>query len=112
MKKIYFALAVLILILQARLLSSDGGLGELFLLQEQLKKLETTVEAQRVVNAKLTLQVEDLQKETASIETIARQTLGMVKKDEVFIKVIELKQPEPIVEIKAAVDSEDVKKSE
>ena len=98
MKKIYLGLAFLILILQARLLSSEGGLGELFLLQEQLKKLETSLEEQRVINSKLAQQVEDLQKDTISIETIARQTLGMVKQDEVFIKVIELKQPEPKVE--------------
>ena len=98
MKKIYLGLAFLILILQARLLSSDGGLGELFLLQEQLKKLEASLEEQRIINVQLAQQVSGLQADTTSIETIARQTLGMVKKDEVFIKVIELKQPDPIQE--------------
>ncbi len=91
MKKIYLGLAFLILILQARLLSSEGGLGELFALQEQLKTLEISLEEQRLVNAQLVQQVKDLQSDTASIETIARQTLGMVKQDEVFINVIELK---------------------
>ena len=91
MKKIYIALAVLILILQARLLSSDGGFGELFALQEQLKTLESSLEEQRLLNAKLAQQVKALQNDHASLETIARQTLGMVKKEEVFIKVIELK---------------------
>jgi len=90
-KKIYIALAVLILILQARLLSSDGGFGELFALQEQLKTLEATLEEQRLLNATLAQQVKALQNDHASLETIARQTLGMVKKEEVFIKVIELK---------------------
>lgn len=91
MKKLYLALAILIVILQARLLSSDGGLGELFSLQEQLKTLEKSLEEQRLVNAKLEEEVRALQSNPASIETIARQTLGMVKQDEVFIKVIELK---------------------
>lgn len=91
MKKIYLGLAFLILIIQARLLSSEGGLGELFTLQEQLKTLEVSLEEQRLVNAQLVQQVNDLQSDTSSVETIARQTLGMVKKDEVFINVIELK---------------------
>lgn len=91
MKKIYLGLAFLILIVQARLLSSDGGLGELFALHEQLKTLEISLEEQRLVNSQLVEQVKELKSDTASIETIARQTLGMVKEDEVFINVIELK---------------------
>ncbi|WP_269471166.1 FtsB family cell division protein [Thiomicrorhabdus aquaedulcis] len=76
--------------LQVRLLSSDGGVGELLALQEQLKRLETSLENQRLVNAQLEIHVKDLQTQTAAVETIARQTLGMVKKNEVFINVIEL----------------------
>ena len=91
MKKLYLALAVLIVILQARLLSSNGGLGELFALQEQLKTLEASLEEQRLINAELSKEVKNLQSNPLAIETIARQTLGMVKKDEIFIKVIELK---------------------
>ncbi|MEA1989166.1 MAG: septum formation initiator family protein [Pseudomonadota bacterium] len=90
MKKLYLALAILIVILQARLLSSDGGLGELFSLQEQLKTLESSLEEHRLLNAKLAVQVKALQENPLSIETLARQNLGMVKKDEVFIKIIEL----------------------
>lgn len=109
MKKIYLALAFLIFILLARLLSSDGGLGELFALQEQLKKLESSLEQQRLVNAQLAQQVKDLQTDSASIETIARQTLGMVKKDEVFIKVIELKQPMPVEVVESSLEDLDKK---
>ncbi len=112
MKKIYLGLAFLILILQARLLSSEGGLGELFALQEQLKTLEISLEEQRLVNAQLVQQVKDLQLDTASIETIARQTLGMIKKNEVFINVIELKPvkeegvSDEIVNLPGLVDSQ------
>lgn len=91
MKKLYLALAILIVVLQARLLSSDGGLGELFALQEQLNELEASLEEQRLLNAGLAEEVKNLQSNPLAIETLARQTLGMVKKDEVFIKVIELK---------------------
>lgn len=90
MKKIYVALAILIVVLQVRLLSSDGGVGELLALQEQLKKLETSLENQRIANAQLEIYVKDLQTQTTAVETIARQTLGMVKKNEVFINVVEL----------------------
>ena len=105
MKKLYLALAILIVILQARLLSSDGGLGELFLLQEQLKTLEHSLEEQRLLNAELATQVKTLQEDPSSIETLARQTLGMVKKDEVFIKVIEL-QSEAELNVNSFKDEE------
>jgi len=105
-KKIYIALVILILILQARLLSSDGGLGELFALQNQLKTLESSLEAQSLLNAKLAQQVKALQNDHASLETIARQTLGMVKKEEVFIKVIELKPS--LLEAQSGIKKKDV----
>jgi len=88
--KVYIALVILIVVLQVRLLSSDGGVGELLALQEQLKKLENSLENQRLVNAQLEVHVKDLQSQTTAVETIARQTLGMVKKNEVFINVVEL----------------------
>ena len=96
MKKLYLALAILIVVLQARLLSSEGGLGELFALQEQLKSMESDLEQQRIINAELAKEVKNLQSNPMAVETLARQTLGMVKQDEVFVKVIELKpQSEP-----------------
>jgi cell division protein FtsB len=91
-KTIYIALAILIVVLQVRLLSSNGGVGELLALQEQLKKLENSLENQRIANAQLEIYVKDLQTQTTAVETIARQSLGMVKKNEVFINVVELQE--------------------
>lgn len=91
MKKVYLLFAVLIVILQARLLSSDGGLSELFSLQEQLNTMETSLEEQRLINNELAKEVKNLQSNPLAIETIARQNLGMVKNSEVFVRVIELK---------------------
>ena len=107
MKKLYLAFAILIVILQVRLLSSHGGLGELFSLQEQLKTLENSLEEQRLINAKLAEEVKSLQSNPKSIETLARQNLGMVKKDEVFIKVIELK-PDKVLESQPASEKEKI----
>lgn len=105
MKKIYLAFAVLIVILQARLLSSDGGIGELFLLQNQLTSLEASLSEQRLVNAELAQEVKSLQTNPEAIETIARQTLGMVKKDEVFVNVIELTADNTGVTTNAELDA-------
>lgn len=90
MKAIYIVLAVFILILQIRLLSSDGGVGELLSLQNKLDELHVKIDVLEDNNALLRKEVQDLQSSTEAIETIARQKLGMIAKDEAFVKVIEL----------------------
>lgn len=90
MKTIYIVLAIVILILQIRLLSSDGGVGEYFTLQKQLDTLQTQIDDLEARNAILKQEVQSLQSNTDAIETIAREKLGMIGQDEVFIKVIEL----------------------
>ncbi|WP_319557587.1 septum formation initiator family protein [Thiomicrorhabdus sp.] len=105
MKTLFVALALILFVIEARLLSSSGGVGELVSLNEQLKKLEASLEEQRLVNARLKTEVEALQNNDDAIETIARQTLGMVKKDEVFVQVIEL-QPNHQSYIDQAVDDQ------
>lgn len=90
MKAIYIVLAVVILVLQIRLLSSDGGVGELLSLKTKLDELHVKVDVLENNNALLRKEVQDLQSSTEAIETIARQKLGMIAKDEAFVKVIEL----------------------
>lgn len=90
MKILYISLALIILVLQARLLSSEGGVSELFSLQKQLNQLERELSDQQKLNTQLAQEVKVLQTQDRAIETIARHTLGMVAKDEVFIEVIEL----------------------
>lgn len=90
MKLLFILLALIILILQARLLYSEGGVSELFALQKQLSQLEIELQQQQALNAQLAEEVKLLQTQDRAIETIARQTLGMVAKDEVFVEVIEL----------------------
>lgn len=90
MKAILIALALVTLVLLVRLLSSDGGIGEYLSLQTRLEKLQEEVDQQIAVNQLLRNEVEDLQSGTEAIETIARQKLGMIAQDEVFIQVIEV----------------------
>ncbi|PLA73672.1 septum formation initiator [Hydrogenovibrio sp. SC-1] len=90
MKFLTLAFAIVILILQVRLLSSDGGVGEWFALQSKLEQLQTQIQSLEKQNSLLKKEVTALQSNPRSIETLARQKLGMIAEDEVFIKVIEL----------------------
>lgn len=90
MKTIYIVLGVIILILQMRLMSSDGGIGDYLSLQKKLDDLQFKVQDLEHKNSLLKKEVYDLQTNTKAIETIARQKLGMIGENEVFVKVIEL----------------------
>lgn len=99
MKFITLALAIIILVLQIRLLSSDGGIGEWFSLQSKLEQLQTQVDDLAKQNTLLTKEVKALQSSPNAIETLARQKLGMIAEDEVFIKIIELPRSSPEVQV-------------
>ena len=105
MKAIYIVLAVVILVLQIRLLSSDGGVGELLSLQDKLDELHVKIDALENNNVLLRKEVQDLQSSTKAIETIARQKLGMIAKDEAFVKVIELPKDTHSSDLKTSSES-------
>ncbi len=59
-------------------------------------RLDTTIETQQKENARLgarnetlAAEVNDLKSGTAAIEERARSELGMIKKDETFVQIIE-----------------------
>ncbi|HEY9016905.1 FtsB family cell division protein [Thiomicrospira sp.] len=91
MRVFLIILTVLLFLSLARLLSSNGGLGELLSLQSRLAEIETQVETRQNTNALLKQEVLDLQSGDTAIETIARQRLGMVAEGEVFVQLLELK---------------------
>lgn len=90
MKLLYSLLGFTILLLLIQLLSSNGGVAELASLKKQLATLDAENHALFKQNQLLEKEVQDLQSNTNAIETIARQKLGMIKQNEVFIQVIEL----------------------
>jgi cell division protein FtsB len=90
MKLVFSILGLVIFILLIRLLSSDGGISEYQKLSSKLEMIESENNQLRESNRLLKKEVQELQSSTKIIETIARQKLGMIKNDEVFIKVIEL----------------------
>jgi cell division protein FtsB len=89
MKKWMIVFGVIIALLLFKLLSSDGGLAEYAHLKQQLQQLEAENQAQRKLNEQLKQRVHALQTDPKAIETLARQKLGMIGKDEVFIQIIE-----------------------
>lgn len=90
MKIIFALLGFIIFILLIRLLSSDGGISEYATINERLLILQEKNQQLVVNNNQLKKEVIELQTGTKIIETIARQKLGMIKNDEVFIRVIEV----------------------
>ena len=90
------------LYLQARLWSSDGGYTELFSLQERLDIVQAQNEALKLRNEQSYEEVRRLKQEPAAIEAIAREELGLVGKDEIWIQIIDAPnssiQQEPIEE--------------
>jgi cell division protein FtsB len=92
MKAIFSILGIVIFILLIRLLSSDGGISEYRQLNAKLQAIQAKNEKLKSSNLLLKREVKELQSSTKIIETIARQKLGMIKEDEIFIKVIELEK--------------------
>ena len=88
MKLIFSILGLVIFILVIRLLSSEGGISEYQQLSLKLSEIESENDTLRESNLILKKEVQELQSDTKMIESIARQKLGMIKENEVFIKVI------------------------
>lgn len=85
----------MLLLLQYRLWFGGGSLREVRHLQQRLES--TTQEAQKLHerNRALEAEVVDLKEGLEAVEERARQDLGMIKPDEVFIQVVENEKPKP-----------------
>lgn len=82
-------LIFIFIVLQYKLWFGDGGLFELWGLQDvvaQQRMINSQVEEQ---NAALAAEVEDLKMGDAALEERARTELGMIKEDEVFYQVVD-----------------------
>lgn len=104
MKLLLVILSVLVLLSGIRLLSSDGGLGEYLSLKQRLADIEQQVEAQQAINQLLKKEVIELQSGRDAIDSLARQRLGMIGENEVFIQLLEV----PPTSVTAPIPDEDV----
>ena len=87
----YVALILLILLiaLEIKLWAGEGGMRDVWRLEQRLaeQKLENQKLKQR--NEALSAEVQDLKTGTAAVEERARFELGMIKKDEIFVQILD-----------------------
>lgn len=89
MRLITITLAILLILIQYPLWIGKGGFFRVRELNLQLNAAREKNEEHRLRNTKLASEVRDLEVGTEAIEERARYELGMIKKDEVFIQIID-----------------------
>lgn len=89
MRPITLILALLLALIQYPLWIGKGGIFRVRELTLQLEAAKAKNEANRLRNARLASEVKDLEVGTEAIEERARYELGMIKKNEMFIQVID-----------------------
>ena len=89
MRLILITLTAILVLLQLRLWSGDGGLAEIWTLHQSLEHQTGENATLRERNAALAAEVRDLKHGTAAIEERARSELGMIKDGEIFFQTIE-----------------------
>ncbi|MCK6421491.1 MAG: cell division protein FtsB [Aquabacterium sp.] len=80
-------LLALLGLVHAKLWLGDGGAPQVMKLQTQLDGLRQSNDAQRLRNARMVAEVEDLRQGLEMVEERARLELGMVRPDEVFVQI-------------------------
>ncbi len=82
-------LLLLLLALQYRLWTGNGSLTEVQALRDKLNAQKSELEQLRARNQVLEAEVLDLQEGLDALEERARSELGMIKRGELFLQVIE-----------------------
>ncbi|MDM0119975.1 cell division protein FtsB [Variovorax arabinosiphilus] len=80
-------LALLLLILQWQLWTGRGSVPEVSKLEDKLSAQKESNARAAVANDRLASEVNDLKEGLEMVEERARQELGMVKPDEVFVQI-------------------------
>ena len=89
MNKLFVLLLVLLAILQYQLWIGDGGLLDVWKLNQEVKALQQENARLQERNAVLNAEVLDLKQGLDAIEEHAREDLGMVKEGETFYQIVE-----------------------
>ena len=80
------ALLALLLALQAQLWFGRGSVPAVDELNTKLEQLQADNAAMRLANEQLASEIRDLQQGLEVVEAYARQELGMVKANEIFVQ--------------------------
>ena len=89
MKVIIIIMSVLFLLLQYKLWFGDANVRDVINLKQTIEEQQAKNEQVKQRNAVLAAEVEDLKIGLEAIEERARSELGMIKKDETFIIIVE-----------------------
>lgn len=82
-------LAVILLLLQIRLWTGDGGVRELWELSHEISAQTQENAVLRERNEALEAEVLDLKEGAAAVEERARRELSMIRRDETFFQAVE-----------------------
>jgi len=89
MRLIILSLTALLVLIQYPLWLGKGGWLRVWDLDKQVEAAQKKNNELKARNAKLHSEVEDLREGTDAVEERARYELGMIKKGEVFIQILE-----------------------
>ncbi|MBR7799040.1 cell division protein FtsB [Undibacterium fentianense] len=89
MRLITIALFTLLVLIQFPLWLGKGGWLRVWELDKQVTAAQVNNDGLKARNAKLDSEVQDLKNGTSAVEERARFELGMIKKDEIFVQILE-----------------------
>src|SRR5689334_20682503 len=94
MRLIALVLAVLLVLIQYPLWLGKGGWLRVWDMEHQVEAAHIKIQELKARNAKLESEVNDLKEGSDAVEERARLELGMLKKGEVFVQILESKNLE------------------
>lgn len=80
-------LITLLIVLHAQLWTGRGSVSQVASMKQALVELERSNQAARLRNDQVANEVRDLQEGLDMIEELARQDLGMVRPNEIFVQI-------------------------
>lgn len=89
MRLIALALALLLFLIQYPLWLGKGGWLRVWDLDKQVQQAQRHNEQLKERNGKLESEVQDLRVGTEAVEERARFELGMIKRDEIFVQILD-----------------------
>lgn len=95
MKKLFVVFLLILIWLQYRLWSPEGGISEWLRLQNELAIAEAKISKLEAHNEALKNIVLDLQNHTDAIETQAREVLHFISPNETFFRIITVPKEKP-----------------
>ena len=88
MRLLSITLSLMLVLLQYKLWLGDGGLFEMWRLQDEKVTQAREIDTVRERNETLKAEVRDLKQGMAAVEERARTELGMIKQGETFYQVV------------------------